>query len=192
MHWCEAHQTLWQLVKNGAPNDSVWRGANLAMFDGAELGKPSSPTPATLRPLSSHMRKTFFHEAILVSKGIRVKWRPVRTKINWLRDGFEPPTLTFINGLAFRPSLPRECPRPPSLYSGMRSFRSCSILVAALAWSAVVHAQKFTVRFPTTRSATPLDGRLLLLLSTDPAAEPRMAYGVTLSSIVCPEGSSPT
>ncbi|HEX4486861.1 MAG TPA: hypothetical protein VH088_11370 [Terriglobales bacterium] len=33
---------------------------------------------------------------------------------------------------------------------------------------------KFSISFPKERSAQPLDGRLLLLLSTDPAAEPRM------------------
>lgn len=34
--------------------------------------------------------------------------------------------------------------------------------------------QSFTVSFPKARSAQPLDGRLLLLLSTDPSEEPRM------------------
>jgi hypothetical protein len=34
--------------------------------------------------------------------------------------------------------------------------------------------QSFTVSFPKERSAKPLDGRLLLLLSTDPSEEPRM------------------
>jgi len=34
-------------------------------------------------------------------------------------------------------------------------------------------AQSFTVSFPKERSAQPLDGRLLLVLSTDPSAEPR-------------------
>jgi hypothetical protein len=37
-----------------------------------------------------------------------------------------------------------------------------------------VAAQSFTVTFPADKSAQPLDGRLLLLLSTDPGAEPRM------------------
>jgi hypothetical protein len=39
---------------------------------------------------------------------------------------------------------------------------------------ALVAAQSFTVTFSTERSAQPLDGRLLLLLSTDPSQEPRM------------------
>lgn len=34
-------------------------------------------------------------------------------------------------------------------------------------------AMEFSVSFPRERSAAPLDGRLLVLLSTDPAAEPR-------------------
>ncbi|HEY6108777.1 MAG TPA: hypothetical protein VIV56_07725, partial [Gemmatimonadales bacterium] len=33
---------------------------------------------------------------------------------------------------------------------------------------------RFLVRYPATRSAAPLDGRLLLMLSTDSTAEPRM------------------
>jgi hypothetical protein len=42
-----------------------------------------------------------------------------------------------------------------------------------------LHAQqassyRFTVSFPSAQSATPLDGRLLLILSTDPSAEPRL------------------
>jgi hypothetical protein len=35
-------------------------------------------------------------------------------------------------------------------------------------------APRFSISFPKEPSATPLDGRLLLLLSTDPSAEPRM------------------
>jgi len=35
-------------------------------------------------------------------------------------------------------------------------------------------AQSFRVSFPKERSAAPLDGRLLLMLSSDPSAEPRM------------------
>lgn len=39
---------------------------------------------------------------------------------------------------------------------------------------ALLSAQSFTVTFPAGRSAQPLDGRLLLVLSTDPKDEPRM------------------
>ncbi len=40
-------------------------------------------------------------------------------------------------------------------------------------------APQFSITFPKERSATPVDGRLLLLLSTDPAAEPRMQINDT-------------
>src|SRR5271168_3223175 len=48
-----------------------------------------------------------------------------------------------------------------------------SALLLAAAFSAI-SAPKFSVSFPKERSATPLDGRILLVLSTDPSAEPRM------------------
>jgi hypothetical protein len=40
-------------------------------------------------------------------------------------------------------------------------------------------APKFAISFPPERSAHPVDGRLLLVLSTDPAAEPRMQINDT-------------
>jgi hypothetical protein len=43
-------------------------------------------------------------------------------------------------------------------------------------------AQTITVSFPTSRSEKPLDGRLLLLLSNDPSAEPRMQIDDTAKS----------
>jgi hypothetical protein len=43
-------------------------------------------------------------------------------------------------------------------------------------------AQTITIRFPASRSATPLDGRLLLLLSNDPSEEPRMQIDDTPKS----------
>jgi hypothetical protein len=43
-------------------------------------------------------------------------------------------------------------------------------------------AQTVTVQFPSTRSATPLDGRLLFLLSNDPSDEPRMQIDDTPKS----------
>jgi hypothetical protein len=59
----------------------------------------------------------------------------------------------------------------------MRPFRSAlPVLLAATFFSAIpsISAQSFSVSFPTERSAKPLDGRLLLLLSTDSSEEPRM------------------
>ena len=38
---------------------------------------------------------------------------------------------------------------------------------------------KFQITFPRDRSAQPLDGRLLLLLSTDPSEEPRMQIDIS-------------
>ncbi|HTK28401.1 MAG TPA: alpha/beta hydrolase-fold protein [Vicinamibacterales bacterium] len=38
---------------------------------------------------------------------------------------------------------------------------------------------EFSISFPAARSATPLDGRLLLVLSTDASAEPRMQVGIS-------------
>jgi hypothetical protein len=45
--------------------------------------------------------------------------------------------------------------------------------------ASTLHAQqapsyRFAVSFPSARNATPLDGRLLLILSTDPSTEPRL------------------
>jgi hypothetical protein len=55
----------------------------------------------------------------------------------------------------------------------MRLFR-IPILFALVAASIVASAQTFTVSFPQEASAKALDGRLLLLLSNDDSAEPRM------------------
>src|SRR5664280_1073680 len=40
-------------------------------------------------------------------------------------------------------------------------------------------APQFSITFPGSRSAQPLDGRLLVLLSNDPSAEPRMQINDT-------------
>jgi hypothetical protein len=55
----------------------------------------------------------------------------------------------------------------------MRLFRVL-IFFAVVAASLSAVAQTFTVSFPKDASAKPLDGRLLLLLSNDDSAEPRM------------------
>jgi hypothetical protein len=57
--------------------------------------------------------------------------------------------------------------------------------VLALAFAAVTAfaaGPAFSVSFPKERSATPLDGRLLLVLSTDPSAEPRLQIDDTPKS----------
>lgn len=63
-------------------------------------------------------------------------------------------------------------------------------MLLAMLVAPVLRAQTFQVSFPKSESAEPLDGRLLLLLSTDPTAEPRnqiddsprtqMVFGVTV------------
>ncbi len=64
----------------------------------------------------------------------------------------------------------------------MRSLRLCFAVAAWLLSIALLSAQTITVRFPAARSAKPLDGRLLLLLSNDPSAEPRMQIDETRKS----------
>src|ERR1039457_751436 len=54
-----------------------------------------------------------------------------------------------------------------------------ALAVALLVALPTLSAQWFSVSFPKERSATPLDGRLLLILSTDPSAEPRMQVNDT-------------
>src|SRR3984885_5638614 len=64
----------------------------------------------------------------------------------------------------------------------MRSLRFCFAVAAWFLSIALLSAQTITVRFPAARSAKPLDGRLLLLLSNDPSAEPRMQIDDTRKS----------
>jgi hypothetical protein len=64
----------------------------------------------------------------------------------------------------------------------MRPLRILLPLLFAMAASLPLSAQSFTVSFPSERSAKPLDGRLLLLLSTDSSEEPRMQINDTPSS----------
>jgi hypothetical protein len=60
-------------------------------------------------------------------------------------------------------------------------FRRCAAL--GLIFSALALAvPRFSISFPAERSAKPLDGRLLLLLSTDPTAEPRMQINSSVKS----------
>src|SRR5271163_3596386 len=55
--------------------------------------------------------------------------------------------------------------------------RTLSFLLAAFVASAPYLTAQITVSFPASASPKPLDGRVLLLLSTDPATEPRMHPG---------------
>ena len=56
------------------------------------------------------------------------------------------------------------------------------LMVAAASFSLFASAQSFTVSFPKETSAKTLDGRLLLLLSSDDSAEPRMQIDDTPKS----------
>jgi hypothetical protein len=60
-------------------------------------------------------------------------------------------------------------------------FRRCAALWLGISAVALA-APRFSISFPKERSATPLDGRLLLLLSTDPSAEPRMQINSSLKT----------
>src|SRR5271170_6264613 len=61
-------------------------------------------------------------------------------------------------------------------------FCPSSVLAAGLLLATLASAQKITLFFPASRSAKPLDGRVLLLLSNDPSAEPRMQINDTPQS----------
>ena len=63
------------------------------------------------------------------------------------------------------------------IFIDMKTSRRLSVLVIAAGFLSAIstaYAQSFQVSFPKERSAKPLDGRMLLLLSTDPSEEPRM------------------
>jgi hypothetical protein len=57
-----------------------------------------------------------------------------------------------------------------------------SLFAVGLVGVPAASAQTITVSFPASRSGQPLDGRLLLLLSNDPSAEPRMQIDDTPKS----------
>ena len=68
----------------------------------------------------------------------------------------------------------------PLIYSTLICL-GCSTFFLPLAWAAQNEA-RFSVTFPKARSERPIDGRLLLLLSTDPSAEPRMQITATANT----------
>ena len=71
------------------------------------------------------------------------------------------------------------------IFNAMKPLRILFPLLFAAAVPLLASAQSFQVSFPKERSAKPLDGRLLLLLSTDPSEEPRMQIDDTpLSQII--------
>ena len=83
-----------------------------------------------------------------------------------------------------------KCLTLPSCFiSGLLS----SLLLQFCLSPLTASAQSFSVSFPAERSAQPLDGRVLLVLSTDPSDEPRnqindtpksqMVFGVTVDGL---------
>jgi hypothetical protein len=56
----------------------------------------------------------------------------------------------------------------------LRLQTALTLAVCSFSLFSFAQSPRFSVSFPTERSAQPLDGRLLLLLSDDPSAEPRM------------------
>ena len=68
------------------------------------------------------------------------------------------------------------------IFNAMRTYRILfSLLLVAFSAAAPIagRAQTFRVSFPKERSAKPLDGRMLLLLSNDDSEEPRMQINDT-------------
>src|SRR4029077_11428513 len=73
---------------------------------------------------------------------------------------------------------------PMSLYRRSSVARwLCATLVALFGSAAFADmpagSPRFLVSFPKERSAEPLDGRILLLLSTDGSSEPRMQISIS-------------
>src|SRR5690348_2999071 len=64
-----------------------------------------------------------------------------------------------------------------SLPLGIAAMFATVLLVSAVA--AQNTGPRFSVAFPSSRSAQPIDGRLLLVLSSDPSDEPRMQVNDT-------------
>src|ERR1700691_818401 len=61
----------------------------------------------------------------------------------------------------------------------IRSILAAVTVLGAICPAEAATATVFSVSFPRTRSDKPLDGRILLILSTDPSAEPRMQINDT-------------
>jgi len=67
------------------------------------------------------------------------------------------------------------------------------LFAASFSLASIASAQSFSLSFPAARSAQPLDGRVLLVLSTDPSDEPRnqindtpksqIVFGVTVDGL---------
>src|SRR5271165_1591887 len=79
------------------------------------------------------------------------------------------------------------------VYTPCMSYLRLAVVAALLSPALGASAQSFSVTFPAERSAQPLDGRILLVLSTDPSDEPRnqindtpksqIVFGVTVDGL---------
>ena len=78
----------------------------------------------------------------------------------------------FVDCAGYRPTRKVTCRAWECIVASMK--RTVLALASLLLPLAAAAAQSFVVTFPMERSAQPLDGRLLLLLSTVPNEEPRM------------------
>ena len=71
-------------------------------------------------------------------------------------------------------------PHPASVFNSVRSFR-VGVLATCIALSAVIasstSAQSFEVSFPSSLRATPVTGRVILVVARDSAPEPRFRAG---------------
>src|SRR5215813_10878287 len=82
--------------------------------------------------------------------------------------------------LTFAVSCVRCRPLFPEIFMS-RVLKLNSFLLLLISFCQIVAAQgtQFSVSFPKERSATPLDGRVLVLLSTDPSDEPRNQISIS-------------
>ena len=84
-------------------------------------------------------------------------------------------------------------PNPGPIQAPVRAFCLTAVILIAITSAAFAQSPQFSISFPAARSAQPLDGRMLLLLSTDPSEEPRMqiddtpktqmVFGVTVDGL---------
>ncbi len=79
--------------------------------------------------------------------------------------------------------------QPAAFPANVRARRTLAPLILVVLWAAPGTASgtipsplRFAVSFPKERSAAPLDGRVYLMLSTDPAEEPRKQISIGLKT----------
>src|SRR5215467_9012783 len=93
-------------------------------------------------------------------------------------DAFAGDRRLYFADFPFREPLPMSLCRRFSVASLMCAL-SVAIFTGRLAAETAANGPQFLVSFAKERSARPLDGRILLLLSTDGSAEPRMQISIS-------------